>query len=123
LSSERTVSAPSLLARDVEETLKKQLAVAKEPARAFINLYNAATKPGKLDTKIKELIAVALGLMAKCEWCIAYHTKKALEAGATPDEIREAAWVAVLMCGGPCFTCLRILEEALEEFTKTKANT
>jgi len=120
LASERTVPPPSLLARDVEETSRKQLEAVGEPARAFISFVKSVLKPGRLDTKTKELIAVALGLMARCEWCIAYHTRKALEAGATPDEIREAAWVAVLMCGGPCFTCLKILEEALAEFAGGK---
>jgi alkylhydroperoxidase/carboxymuconolactone decarboxylase family protein YurZ len=79
LASERTVPPPQLLARDVEETARKQLAAVGEPARAFLGLVKAVTKPGKLDTRTKELIAVALGLMARCEWCIAYHTKKALE--------------------------------------------
>lgn len=45
----------------------------------------------------KELIAIALSVMAQCQWCISFHVSSALRAGAKPEEIREVAWVAVLM--------------------------
>ena len=69
------------------------------------------------DKKVKELIAVALSVNAHCPWCISYHVNEALKAGATPDEIREAAWVAVLMGGGPNLSYMILVEKALKEFT------
>ncbi|EQD27133.1 alkylhydroperoxidase like protein, AhpD family [mine drainage metagenome] len=44
-----------------------------------------------LDTKTKELIALAAGLVKHCEWCIAYYVKGSNDAGATKEEIFEAA--------------------------------
>ena len=70
-----------------------------------------------LSTREKELIAIALSVMAQCKWCIFFHVKLALEAVAKPEEIREAAWVAVLMGEEPQLACMQLVEKALEEFT------
>ncbi|HXG90937.1 MAG TPA: carboxymuconolactone decarboxylase family protein [Blastocatellia bacterium] len=47
-----------------------------------------------LDTKTQELISIAASLVAKCQGCIEGHLKKALEAGATPEEISETISIA-----------------------------
>ncbi|WP_267195215.1 carboxymuconolactone decarboxylase family protein [Hyperthermus butylicus] len=47
------------------------------------------------------------------------HVREALRSGAKPEEVREAGWVAVLMCGGPCFAYLKVLEEALDSLAKS----
>jgi AhpD family alkylhydroperoxidase len=47
-----------------------------------------------LDTKTQELISIAASLVAKCQGCIEGHLKKAMEAGATPEEISEAISIA-----------------------------
>lgn len=51
--------------------------------------------PSALDLKTKELIAIGCSLIAKCEGCIQGHIKKALEIGATKEEISDAIAVAV----------------------------
>jgi AhpD family alkylhydroperoxidase len=71
---------------------------------------------GAIDPKNKELIAVALSVCAKCDWCIALSVKKALQLGARKREIIEAAWVAVLMSGGPALMHAQRILQALEEF-------
>ena len=48
----------------------------------------------KLDTKTQELISIAASLVAKCQGCIEGHMKKALEAGASPEEISETISIA-----------------------------
>jgi AhpD family alkylhydroperoxidase len=48
----------------------------------------------QLDTKTQELISIAASLAAKCQGCIEGHLKKALEAGATPEEISETISIA-----------------------------
>jgi alkylhydroperoxidase/carboxymuconolactone decarboxylase family protein YurZ len=50
----------------------------------------------------------------RCENCIYAHVSAALRAGATPQQILEAAGVAVLMQGGPAYTYLPRVTEALE---------
>ncbi len=89
-----------------------------EQIQKFIELLEVIEKPGVLDTKTKELIAVAISVIVQCKWCIAFHVKSALDHGATPEEIREAAWVAVLMGGGPQLAYMQLVEKALKEFTK-----
>ena len=71
---------------------------------AFTELSKAAMKPGALDYKTKELIAAAVGLAARCEYCIVYHVHAALKAGASRQELIETACVANLMGGGPVVT-------------------
>lgn len=55
---------------------------------------------GEISHLNKELIAVALSVYMKCKYCITAHVYKALEAGATPEQILEAAGVAVFFGGG-----------------------
>lgn len=47
-----------------------------------------------LDPKIQELISIAASLVAKCEGCLDGHMKKALELGATKEEISETICIA-----------------------------
>lgn len=47
-----------------------------------------------LDPKIQELVSIAASLVAKCEGCIDGHIKKALELGATKEEISETICIA-----------------------------
>jgi AhpD family alkylhydroperoxidase len=47
-----------------------------------------------LDPKVQELISIAASLVAKCEGCIDGHMKKALELGATKEEISETICIA-----------------------------
>jgi len=89
-------------------------------AGPFMVFLRRVEEQGVLDTKTKELISVALSVACKCKWCIAFHTKNALDAGATKDEIIEACYVAILMAGGPAFMYTRLVLEAIDEFTKVK---
>lgn len=47
-----------------------------------------------LDPKVQELVSIAASLVAKCEGCIDGHIKKALELGATKEEISETICIA-----------------------------
>lgn len=51
--------------------------------------------PTALDLKTKELIAIAVAAGLKCEGCLEGHIKKALEIGATKQEISDALVVAI----------------------------
>jgi AhpD family alkylhydroperoxidase len=48
----------------------------------------------KLDTRIKELIAVGASVTANCQPCLQYHVSKARECGADGEEIDIAITVA-----------------------------
>jgi AhpD family alkylhydroperoxidase len=72
-----------------------------EVYRAHAEMSRAALGPGALETKTKELMALAIGVAVRCDGCIASHAKGAALAGATREEAAEAIGVAVLMSGGP----------------------
>lgn len=67
----------------------------------FGELHRAALADGALDTRTKELIALAIGVSSRCDGCIASHARGAVRAGATKQEAAEAIGVAFLMNGGP----------------------
>ncbi|MBI5722790.1 MAG: selenide, water dikinase SelD [Planctomycetes bacterium] len=71
--------------------------------RAFGEFLKAAAGPGAIDEKTKELIAFALVVYSRCKPCLAAHRKKALDMGLTPQQLDEAAWLAVFMGGAPAY--------------------
>ena len=74
---------------------------APDTAKAFGSLLTAATATKTLDTKTKELMALAIGIAVHCEGCVAYHTKMAHQHGAAREEVVETVALAVYMGGGP----------------------
>ena len=86
------------------------------PMTGFGQLHKAAVADGALSAKVKELIALAIAVSARCEGCIAFHTHSALKAGASRPEILEGLGGAVLMGGGPStmYACEAL--EALDQF-------
>ena len=89
----------------------------QENLEAFMNLLGTSYKPGKLDLKTKELMSVAIGVYNRCEYCIVFHAYKALEAGASREELMEAAMVAVAFGGGPTLAySVTLLKESIDEF-------
>ena len=86
-----------------------------ESMKNFQGLMEAVEKEKVLSSKTKELIAIAISITQQCEWCIAFHVNNALEEGATKEEIMEAAWVSVLMGGGPALMHAGLVLEALDE--------
>lgn len=70
-----------------------------------------------VDVKTKELISVAIAAYNRCEYCIVYHVYKAFEAGATKEEILDAAMVAVAFGGGPSMVYTStLLKDSIKEF-------
>ena len=104
------------------QTFYETNAAAMKPVRAemadlikgFGGLHQAVMKPGALSVSEKELIALAIGLAVRCENCIYAHVNAALGAGATREQILEAAGVALMMQGGPTYTYLPRVIEALD---------
>ena len=67
---------------------------------AYGQLVQSAMTDGALDTKTKELMALAISVAIRCEDCIAYHTRAAIKLGAAEDEVVESLGVAVELGGG-----------------------
>ena len=86
--------------------------------QAFSALAQAATRDGALDRKTKELIALALGVAARCDGCIGFHTETLVKLGATRREVEETLGMAVYMGGGPSLMCAADAICAFEQFEK-----
>ncbi len=61
--------------------------------------WDVVYKEGALSTKFKRLIALGIALRACCTNCILGQTMRALEAGATREEILETVSVNLAMSG------------------------
>jgi AhpD family alkylhydroperoxidase len=70
-------------------------------AKGFAELAKAATAEGALDPKTKELVALAIGIHARCDGCIGFHARAARRNGAVREEIVETVAMCVYMGGGP----------------------
>ena len=69
--------------------------------RGFRAMHDAAFAEGALDTRTKELIALAIAVVEGCDGCIASHARAAARTGASRQEAAEAIGVTFLMHGGP----------------------
>ncbi len=63
--------------------------------RIYFSFYRETYRKSKIDRKNKELIAIAASLGFKCEGCLEGHVQKALDYGASREEISEAICIAM----------------------------
>jgi AhpD family alkylhydroperoxidase len=71
-----------------------------ETIRGYRQLGDAGAKANLLGPKVRELIALAVGVTRQCDGCIAVHTEAAVKQGATREEIAEALGVAIAVNAG-----------------------
>ena len=72
--------------------------------------------PGPIPNKYRELIGLGLSAIAKCQYCIAYHTEVARLNGATDAEIEDAVHYAKSSAGWS--TYLNGMQVDLEQFKR-----
>ncbi|NLC35861.1 MAG: carboxymuconolactone decarboxylase family protein [Alcaligenaceae bacterium] len=110
---------------DLTENIKTHLAPVRkgvpEVMQAFGAMSKAANAEGALDTKTKELIALAIGVAIRCDPCIGFHAKELVRLGATQAEIQEMLGVAMYMGGGPSVMYAANAMEAFNEFSGAQA--
>ena len=68
---------------------------------ALENLGNVVKKQGPLDKKTANLIQLAAASAIRSEGAVHSHTRRALEAGATPDEIYHTVILLTSTFGFP----------------------
>ena len=66
----------------------------------YAKFASVVYKPNVLDGKTKELIALSDSVMADCVPCIEYHYRKAIDAGASKEEIAEAMAIVMSVSAG-----------------------
>lgn len=79
-------------------------------------LGDAVSSAGPLDAKTKELVKLALAIGNRQEGGVHSHTRRALEAGATKDEIRHTVLLSLTTIGFPnMMAALSWVEDVLEK--------
>ncbi len=85
--------------------LKEMSKLAPEEFRAWLNLDRiVAREDGRIPRKYRELIALAVAHTTQCPYCIEVHAKNAKLAGATREEVVEAAFLAAALRAGAAAT-------------------
>ncbi|MBI4832465.1 MAG: carboxymuconolactone decarboxylase family protein [Candidatus Lindowbacteria bacterium] len=105
---------------DRKKAHRKLLSRNSEVYKAFLELERKAFSSGTLEKKHKELIALGISIAINCESCMEWHTREALESGASEKEILEPIEVGIEMGGGPATVSSRFALKALEYHTQEK---
>jgi AhpD family alkylhydroperoxidase len=100
--------------KSTRELAQKRRSLGPDTEAAFQAFSQAVFADGALTSKTKQLIAVAVAHVTQCPYCITGHTKAAQRAGATPQELMEAVWVAAEMRAGAAFAHSTLMLTALE---------
>lgn len=91
--------------QDLTATLSTKLADLRreipDTMKGFGQMSRAALADSALSTKHKELIAMGIGIAARCQGCLGFHAKALVELGCSRAEFMEMLQVAVYMGGGP----------------------
>lgn len=90
---------------DKAAEMRKELRVLNktipDTTKGFSTLTKAAKDEGPLDTKTREMIAIALSVAERCEPCIGFHVEAFLKAGGTREELSATLAMVIQMGGGP----------------------
>ena len=102
---------------EIIEKRKKNADILQKEAptlyAGFDSLMKEYYSPSALDVKYKELIAIGLSVSRCCIPCLAVHALNAYNAGASREEILDAASIGIEFGGGPAYVVVR---ENLIEF-------
>jgi len=90
--------------------------------KAFANIAQSALAPKALDRKTKELIAVGISVAMRCDDCIGFHVKAAIEQGASQEEVTEALVTAIYMGAGSSVMYATHALDAYAQFASPNTN-
>jgi len=99
------------------KTLRKEI---PDTMQGFGALHNGAMRAGVLSELDKELLALAIGVAARCDGCIGFHVKALIRLGVTREQLMETLGVCIYMGGGPVLMYAAEAVRAYEEFTAPK---
>lgn len=100
---------------DVTKYREKLTELKGDVLDAYTQFKDKVFVAGVLSAREKELIALAVAHVTHCPYCIANHTKKATEVGATEEEIAEAIFVATVMSAGATLAHSNIAMQSLTD--------
>jgi AhpD family alkylhydroperoxidase len=109
------------MTKELTAQLRNLRGGAPDVMKAFSGIAQAALAPNALSGKTKELIALAIGVATRCDDCIAFHIKAAVEQGASQEEVIETLGMAIYMGAGPSVMYASHALEALTQFQNRNA--
>ncbi|MFD1037800.1 carboxymuconolactone decarboxylase family protein [Virgibacillus byunsanensis] len=71
--------------------------------QGYFDFTEACFHEGAIGKKEKQLMALGISIYAQDEYCIMYHTKGAVEHGASEEEIMESIAISAALGGGAAF--------------------
>lgn len=87
--------------------------------QAYEGLGETIAKVSCLDQKTRELIKLGMAAACKSESAVHSHTHRALEAGATPQEVEHAILLGITTLGFPTtMAALTWAKDAIEDHLK-----
>ncbi|MDH5739106.1 MAG: carboxymuconolactone decarboxylase family protein [Nitrospira sp.] len=107
--------------QQIQRNCRSLASAQPDVMKAFDQLHKAGVATRALDNKTKELIALAISVVMRCDDCITHHIHDALEAGATREEMADALGMAILMGGGPSMLYAAHAIEALDQHLAKKS--
>jgi AhpD family alkylhydroperoxidase len=89
-----------------------------DQTRAFSALGKAVKEGGELDFKTKELVAMGMAIVLRCEACIVLHMEALVRVGASREEVGDVLAMSIQMGGGPA---MMYAAEAMECYDQLMA--
>ena len=90
--------------------------------KKFFALDNKAYIDGALPAKTKELMGLVASMVLRCNDCILYHIDKAVENGASKEELHETFNIALVVGGSIVIPHLRYAVEQMENILEGRNN-
>jgi len=111
------------ITKELSVQLRNLRGGAPDVMKAFSSIAQAATAAKALDGKTKELIALGIAIAVRCDDCIGFHVKAALEKGASEEEMSEVLGMAIYMGAGPSVMYAGHALEAFSQFANAAPKT
>jgi AhpD family alkylhydroperoxidase len=97
--------------------------VSSDTVKGYVELSSAGQKNDVLGAKVRELIALAVAVTARCDGCIAVHSEAAIRRGASKEEIVEALGVAIAVNAGAALVYSTRVMDAVKAYSHEVSTT
>ena len=106
---------------DLSKGMEALRAEIPDTMKGFGTMAKEAMKEGALTALEKELIALAIGVSARCDGCIGFHVKALIRLGVTREQLMETLGICTYMGGGPSLMYAAEAVRAYDEFMSRAA--
>ena len=108
------------ITREISAGMREMRKDMPDVMQGFSALAGAATKDNVLSKKVKEFVALGIGISTRCDGCIGFHGKALVDLGATREEVSEVLGMCVYMGGGPALMYAADALRAFDQFAAAR---